>query len=237
GKWSTPVDIDGALAVGGASFLSADSDLSGKIVVAYQNLGAGAVRVKYAASTDGGATWPTNGGTPVSVSAVNQGEGAIVKINPSTGLPSIAYYDRTNNRLYYANCTADCTGSAAPTFNGTGSPILNGIGISGLSAAGNVNLLSAALTFSAGGNAYVLYNSGQLDTGSVRMVDDVGGSMPSGLPSTVVAGANGAYHTAATGATNGGIPWGQKAVRLANGVLATAYITPGNWLGVTTCGD
>lgn len=237
GKWSTPVNIDSVVPAAGANFLTADANASGAIVVSYQVLGAGVARVRYSASTDGGTTWPTNGGTPYSVSDINQGEGASVRINPATGLPSIAYYDRANNRLYHANCTQQCLGSGTPTFVGTSAPTLTGLGISGLTGIGNVSLLDASLSFAANGDAHILYNSGHLDMGSLKLIDNVGGSMPSNVATTVVAGANGTYNSAATAATNGGIPWGQQSIRLKNGVLATAYITPGNWLGVATCGD
>lgn len=236
GKWSTVANIDGALAVGGAAFLSADFDLSGKIVVAYQNLGVGAVRVKYSSSTDG-IIWDTNAGVPYSVSQLNTGEGATVKINPVTGNPSVSYYDRANGKLFFATCTANCTGSGTPTFSGTSTSVLNGIGINNLSALGNANLLVASLTFSSLGDAYLLYNSGQLDTGSLKFINNIGGSMPSGLATTLVDGANGTYNTVLSAAANGGIPWGQQSIRMSNGVFATAYIAPGNWLGITTCGD
>jgi hypothetical protein len=237
GKWSTPVNIDGALTVGGAAFLSADYDSSGKIVIAYQNLGAGAIRLKYSASTDGGLTWPVNSSNPYGVSTLNTGEGAVIKINPSSGNPSISYYDRVNNKLFFINCMSNCTGSGTPIFSGSGTSVLNGVGINNLSGLGNTNLLSASLTFAANGEAHILYNSGQLDSGALKFINNIGGTMPSGLATTLVAGVNGTYNTAATAGFNGGIPWGQQAVRISNGVFATAYITPGNWLGVTTCGD
>jgi hypothetical protein len=236
GKWSAVTDIDNSLAVGGAAFLNADFDLSGKLVVAYQNLGIGAIRVKYSSSTDG-ITWNTNAGVPYSVSQLNMGEGITIKINPTSGNPSISYYDRANGKLFFSTCTANCTGSGTPVFSGTSTSVLNGVGINNLSSLGNANLLTASLTFSSLGDAYLLYNSGQLDTGSLKFINNVGGSMPSGLATTLVDGANGTYNTVATAAANGGIPWGQQSIRLPNGVFATAYITPGNWLGITTCGD
>jgi hypothetical protein len=239
GKWGSVTTIDSTLTVKGAAFLSADWNSLGTIAVSYQDLATGAVLVKYAASTDGGATWPTNGSAPFGVSGLAQGEGITLKLNPSTHLPSISYYDRANNKLFFASCTANCTGTGIPTFTGTsnGEAVTSGTGISGLSALGNVNLLNAALTFSASGDAYIVYNTGALDAGALKLVNNVGGTMPSGLATTLVAGKNGTINTAATAATNFGVPWGQDAVRLSNGALATAYIAPGNFLGVTTCGD
>lgn len=235
GAWSAVSTIE-SLAAQGAAFLSVDwSQTSNLITVAYQNLKTANVRVKYSASTDGGLTWPVNSSAAFPVSGIAQGEGTTVKINPQTGNPSIAYYDRANARLYLAQCTANCTGTGVPTFSGTGTGVLNGVGIAGLAGAGNANLLTAGLTFSGPGDAYVLYNSGQLDVGALRMVDNIGGVMPSNLPETIVSGANGAFSNAA--ATNGGIPWGQRVTRMINGVLATAYISPGNLLNITTCGD
>ncbi len=235
GAWSAVTTIE-SLAAQGAAFLSADwSQSSNLITVAYQNLKTANVRVKYSASTDGGLTWPVNASAPFPISGIGQGEGTTVKINPQTGNPSIAYYDRTNARLFLAQCTANCSGTAVPTFTGTGTGILNGIGIAGLAGAGNANLLNAGLTFSGAGDAYIVYNSGQLDVGALRLVDNVGGILPSNLPTTLVNGANGAFSNAA--ATNGGIPWGQRVTRMTNGVLAAAYISAGNLLNITTCGD
>jgi hypothetical protein len=235
GAWSAVATIESLSAQGG-SFLSADSvSTSGKVMVAYQNLSTGSVRVKYSASTDGGLTWPVNASAPYPVSNVAQGEGAVLKINPVTALPSISYYDRANAKLVVASCTANCTGTAAPTFAGTSGWVLSGIGTSGLSGAGNVNLLNAALTFSGIGDTYVAYDSGAMDSGSIKMIDSSAGALASSVPTLLVSGVNGALSNAS--ATNGGVPWAPKSVRMANGVLATAYIAPGNYLNITTCGD
>lgn len=235
GAWSVPATIE-SLSLQGAAFLSADSNsTSGSVATAYQNLATGSVRVKYSASTDGGLTWPVNASSAFPVSSVAQGEGATVKINPVTGLPSIAYYDRANAKLYVAQCTVNCASTAAPTFAGTASWASSGIGISGLSAVGNANLLNAALTFAGNGDLYVMYNSGQLDAGSLRMIDSTKGALSSSVATTVLAGANGALSNAV--ATNAGVPWGQKSVRMPNGVLATAYNSAGNFFNVLTCGD
>jgi hypothetical protein len=235
GAWSAVTVIE-SLSVQGASFLSADwSPSSNLVVVAYQNLATGTTRVKYSASTDSGLTWPVNTSTALAVSSVAQGEGATIKLNPQTNLPTISYYDRANAKMYVAPCVSSCTGTGVPVFTGTTTPIASGIGISGLSAAGNYNLLSAALTFSGAGDTYVLYNSGQLDTGALRMIDSSLGPLASSAISTVIGGTNGAFANAS--ATNGGIPWGQRSYRLPNGVLAMAYQSAGNALAVTTCGD
>ncbi len=230
GAWSAVTTV-GALNLQGGNFLTADwSTGSNLIVVSYQDLSTGAVRVRYSASTDGGTTWPVNGSSPAAVSAISQGEGATIRINPTTGLPSIAYYDRANSWLYFASCTTNCTGTGSPTFTGTTTPVLTGIGIAGLSGAGNMSLLEAALTFSQTGVAHIVYNSGQADLGGLYSISNESGTMPSAPAAVVVPGANG-NSTNAT-ATNGGIPWAQSVVRMRNGVLATAYVTPGNFLGV-----
>lgn len=233
GSWSAVTTIE-ALALQGGAFLSSDHTSSGLITIAYQVLATGGVRVRYAASSDG-TTWPTNASVPFSVSGLAQGEGARIKINPVTGLPGIGYYDRANARIYYATCSANCTGSGVPIFSGNATPVLSGIGITGLSAVGNANLLDASLTYSAAGDAYMVYNSGQLDRGGLYLIDNVGGSMPSTAATALVGGINGAFSNAT--ATNGGIPWAQRVVRMPNGVLAAAYNSAGNWLGIATCGD
>lgn len=234
GAWSSVTTIE-ALSAQGAAFLSADwSKTSNLVAVAYQTLATGAVRVRYSASTDG-TSWPVNGANAVSVSGAGQGEGVQIRINPATGRPSIAYYDRTNARLYFVTCTNNCTGSENPTFAGASNSILNGLGITGLSVVGNSNLLDASLTYSAAGDAYLAYNSGALDRGGIYLVDSVGGALPSGAGVRFIGGVNGAFSNA--DASNGGIPWGQKVVRLPNGALAAVYNAPGNSLAITTCGD
>ncbi len=233
GAWSAVTTIE-SLALQGGAFLSADYNTNGLITIAYQVLTTGAVRVRYTASTDG-STWPTNGSVPFSVSGLAQGEGAKIKINPASGLPGVGYYDRANARLYFVSCSSNCTGSGIPTFSGSATAVLSGVGISGLSAVGNANLLEASLTYSASGDAYMVYNSGQLDRGGLYLIDGVGGTMPSAAATSLVSGVNGAFSNA--NATNGGIPWGQRAVRMPNGVMAVAYVSPGNWLGIATCGD
>ncbi|MFZ4402735.1 MAG: hypothetical protein ACOYOK_01420 [Pseudobdellovibrionaceae bacterium] len=102
---------------------------------------------------------------------------------------------------------------------------------------GNANLLEASITYSGDGYQYVLYNSGQFDTGSLRMINNnnTTGILSDSAVETVVSGINGNLTNAA--ATNGGIPWAQQAVRTSNGVLAVAYVSPGNYFSVTTCGD
>lgn len=234
GAWSAITTIE-ALAAQGGAFLTADwSTSSNLIAISYQVLTTGQVKVRYTASTDG-STWPVNASVPYSVSGLAQGEGTRIKINPVTAKPAVSYYDRANSRLYFAPCTANCTGTGVPTFSGVVSAVASGLGITGLSAVGNANLLDASLTYTAAGDAHIVYNSGQLDKGGLYMIDNVGGSMPSAAATAVVAGMNGAFSNAS--ATNGGIPWGQRAVRMANGVLAMAYIAPGSWLEVATCGD
>ena len=235
GVWSSVSTIE-SLTVQGAAFLTADWNVTtGLIAVAYQKLATGAVRVKYSASTDAGATWPVNAATPFSVSNVAQGEGATIKLNPQTGLPSIAYYDRANSKVVLAQCTSNCSSTATPVFTGTTGWVASGVGVTGLSAAGNANLLSAALTFSGSGDTYLAYNSGQLDAGAVKMIDSTAGPISSSNPAILIGSVNGTLSNAA--ATNGGIPWGHKTVRMPNGVLATAYNSPGNFLNVLTCGD
>lgn len=184
GAWSALTTIETLAAQGGA-FLTADWGASADlIVISYQVLTTGQVKVRYTASTDG-TSWPVNASVPYSVSGLAQGEGARVKLNPNTSRPAVSYYDRANSRLYFAECTANCTGSGVPTFSGVISPVGSGLGITGLSALGNANLLDASLTYAASGAAYVA-NSGQLDQGGLYMIDSVGGAMPSAAPSVVV---------------------------------------------------
>ncbi|MFZ4402734.1 MAG: hypothetical protein ACOYOK_01415, partial [Pseudobdellovibrionaceae bacterium] len=122
--WSAVTTIE-SLNANGAAFLTADwSTSSNQIVVAYQSLRAGLVRVKYSASTDAGLTWPVNSSTAFSVSMITQGEGTTIKLNPLTGKPSIAYYDRTNARLFVADCTANCTGTGHPRLLESIRPLL-----------------------------------------------------------------------------------------------------------------
>jgi hypothetical protein len=228
GVWTNNTQI--ATGASGFSHLTADfSTTANTIVISW--LDYTLTRVRYGYTGNAGSTWPVV--TNVSATGTGVGIGARIRLNPTNGRPAISYYDRGVGRVFYAPC-ANVAASCASGWSGTVSAALNGVGVTGL-ANTNDNILTTGLTFSAAGNAYLNYTSGVLDTGSIRMIDNVGGTMPSGLPTTVVAGSNGALSNA--GAVNGGIPWTVQSERFGNGVLGLAYIAPGNYLGVTTCGD
>ncbi len=222
--WGAVATID-ALTVSGASQISADYDTNGNIVVAYRDLGA--AKTKYAASTDG-TTWST----PLLISAVNQGVGNSIKINPATQRPAISYYDRPNNAVYYSACTAT-TLAGCNTTGWVTTLVDNVAGVSGVSS-GNEQSLMTGLVFSQTGRAWISYVRGQASSGSLMVADNNGGG--SFAISTLAAGANGGL--TGTPPLNFGIAgWNVAASRNAAGQFTALYIGAGDWLSTTSCGD
>lgn len=231
GVWSNNVQIS-TIGATGINSLTADfSTTSNTIVISLYDIAN--TRLRYSVTSDAGATWPL-GLVNVGTAGTGMGIGARVRINTATGFPGIAYYDRVNARIFYATCGTVPASCTAGNWSGTGSSVLNGVGVGGV-LVGTENVLDVGLTYSAAGDAYINYTSGQLDVGAIRMIDNVGGSMPSGLATTVVAGSNGAFSNAA--AINGGIPWSVQTERFSTGVLGLGYIGVGNNLSYSSCGD
>jgi hypothetical protein len=222
--WSPVVTID-ALTASGASHLTTDYDKSGNIVVAYRDNST--TRVKYTFSSDGGVTWSS----PTSISAVNQGAGATVEINPTTGKPTAAFYDRANNALYYATCSNPIASSTA----GWSSTLVdNTAGTSGL-ASGNEQLLTAGLRYDSAGNVYIIYARGAGSTGALMQAKAAAGSTSFTLTT---------LNPGASASLSGTVPlhfsvggWNPSSVANAAGGLTTLFVGPGNRLNSISCGD
>lgn len=220
--WSSVTTID-ALTATGAAHVSADFDTSGNIALAFEDINA--TRARYSSSTNG-TTWSA----PLSISGVAQGMGVTVRINPSSGSPAMAYFDRANNAVFYSPCSGTVASCATSGWSSTA--VDSGTGVSGL-AAGNQQLLSASLVFSSTGVPTVIYPRGQGAGGNLMTATNSSGS----FVSTVLAqGANAglsgsnAVHFAVSG-------WGVGAVRNAAGLATSVYLGPGNWIYVNSCGD
>lgn len=218
------VVIDGLTAGAlGAAHLSVDADVSGSLAVAYQDLNV--TKVKYASSADGGATWTT----PLSISGLAQGPGVQLRVNPSTGSPSVAYYGQAFNTVYYSTCA----GNLASCATGGWSPVVieSAAGVSGL-AANSGQLLSASLQF-AYGKAFVFYPRGQSNDGSLIVASNASGIFSSAI---VASGINASLPGAP--ALNFGVSgWGVQMAPNAVGSFSGAYLGPGNWLYSISCGD
>ena len=220
--WSSVTTID-ALTASGASHLNADFDTNGNIVAAYRDLSA--TKSKYVYATSG-----TSWSTALTFSGLAQGMGVTVRINPATTKPAAAYFDRANNGVYYASCTGTIASCASSGWSS--SLVDNLAGVSGL-AAGNEQLLMAALSFNSSGTPYIYYPRGATSTGSLTVADNSSGSFSA---STLYSGTSGNI-TGSTALNFGISGWGVNTTRNAvNGAVA-AYIGPGNWLYVTSCGD
>jgi hypothetical protein len=239
----------GALTIGGAS-LTADADTSGNIVVAFNDMSTGAgqvncsslarcIRMSY--TTDGGATW-----TSTSTSGVINGtyEMAHVKLNPLNSRPAITYFDRANNQVRYRYCNtalASCTSSANWVDLGVGI-VDGGLGISGLAEATNLGVLGSGFSFTQEGMPWVVYPRG------AGAVSNANLSYNYVSPTANVFGTPAAFYTSpgvgnlltpvAATANNIALSWNPSSVRSSvTGSLHTAYIAPGNFLQVTSCGN
>jgi hypothetical protein len=222
--WSVVAVVDNLTSgANGAAHLTADSDGSENIVIAYQDLSVG--RVKYSYS-NGGLTWST----PIIISSVNQGVGATIRINPRTDQPAVSYYDQTNNLVFYNSCSG--TIASCATSGWTPQEVEGAAGVSGLSASTG-QFLRTGLTYNALGTPMLAYARGQTNDGNL----------------VVWQNQNGNYFSAATaGGVNGnlvGSPalnfavagWSLASTPNHAGQSTTAYIGPGNWLYANSCGD
>lgn len=218
------------------SKLSSDYNASGTIVLAYHSTSSGTVR--YSQSTNAGASWTT--GTEI-ISAT-MGMGVNVKLNPVSGLPAISFYERANNLVRYKACTsavALCNNSANWSNLGTGI-IEASAGVSGLAANATDGLLNASLSFTTDGYPEVVYSNGAGGDGNLYFSGTSSTSTFFATPTLLHAGKNANITTpvAATAANFGMGGWNANATRsMATGSLFTAFIGPGNYLYMKSCGD
>jgi hypothetical protein len=220
--WSAVVTID-ALGASGASHLSATSDASGNVAIAWRDLTL--TRARYSHTADA-VTWTA----ALSVSAVNQGMGAKLRFNPATGSPAMSYFDRGNNAVYYAACAGTPASCATSGWNPVA--VDSAVGLSGL-LAGNEQALTSDISFSTAGVATVLYPRGQGSSGSLMRASNATGSF---VVTELALGANGA--TSGSAALNFGISgWHVVTSTNAAGGMTATHLGPGNWLYSTSCGD
>ena len=224
GVWSATQTIDG-LTTGalGAAHVAIDNDMNGNLVVAYQELNV--ARVRYSASSDA-VTWTT----PMQISAVSQGQGISIRINPATGSPAISYFDQVNNTVYYNPCTGTPTTCATGGWNPVQVEVA--AGVSALTATNN-QILSTALNFTSAGASYLFYPRGQANDGNLLLAQNATGAFVLQVASPGSLG-----NLPGSPALNFGVAgWNVVAAPNASGYFTSAFIGPGNRIYATSCGD
>lgn len=235
GSWTTMVVVDAIAS--GIGNLSADYDSNGNIVIAYYDIAS--TRAKYAQTSDGGSNWTT----PVVASTVAAtGQGVSIKL--SSGVPAIAYYHKAGNNVFYHKCSLS-TAALCGNVAGWTSPVqVNAVGSSvGVSGLGNpVQSLETALSFTSDGIAEVYYMLGagaSTQAGVIKAVNTV--AAPSTFSTSTLKSADNATTTinGAASVSNGALAGFSLATSRSSysNTTSTAYVGPGNWLYVTTCGD
>lgn len=237
--WSNNTLVDSS-ATNNFGRLSVDFDLLGNIVLAYNDTTSFAV--KMTATIDGGATWLSAPTIPAIASGVG-GQGLEIKINPTNNRPAIAFYDRANNLVRYKYCTAaiaSCANSGNWSDLGTGI-VDNFVGTLGLAAATTDGLLGSSLTFTSDGYPWVTYSSGAGSVaGNLAFNATSASNLLFGTSSILNLGFNAVSvaPVAATAANFGVGGWNARSVRsTVTGSLHSAYVGPGNYLYVTSCGN
>ncbi len=239
----------GTTTVGGA-YLSGDSDSSGRVVIAFNDLSTGAGQVNCSSTarcvrmyytTDGGATW-----TGTTTSGVINGafDAPKVRINPSNNRPAIAFFDRANNTLRYRFCStelASCTNSSNWAELGVG--IMDAtVGVSGLSEAATIGLLDSGFTFTSDGLPWVVYprGAGVTSTPNLMFTYSATSGAVFGSSATLYAATGNGYISTPVAATanNYAFSWNPYSARSTyTGSLHTAFVGPGNFLYMTSCGN
>ncbi|MBX3034494.1 MAG: exo-alpha-sialidase, partial [Bdellovibrionaceae bacterium] len=183
GNWTGMTQIVSTNLANSISNVSADYDSSGNVVVGYYNRNA-SNRIEYSQSLDGGTTWSTPNAV---TSLTSAGMGAKIKLNPSNSRPAITFFDRANNRVYYAYCSTSIT-SCTSLANWSYSFVENlTAGVSTLAATSD-GLLSTGLTFTSTGVPYITYPIGSGNSGVLAINNNSSGSFP--LSTTLLAGKN-----------------------------------------------
>ena len=231
--WSANTLIDTGVNL--FSKMNADFDTSGKIVLAYHDTTN--VGIRYSQSSNGGSTWTA----AAAIIGGTAGMGLEIKLNPVSGLPAIAYYERATNLVRYKHCTstfASCNNPLSWANLGAGI-VESSAGVSTLTAAATDGLLSSTLTFTLDGYPWVIYSTGATGSANLNLSAVSSSSAVFSSPSTLIPGAHAntttpAVATPANFAVGG---WNAQSVRSsATGSLFTAFIGPGNYLYMTSCG-
>jgi hypothetical protein len=232
-KWSVVTLID-ALGAQFGTQLTTDYNSSGGIAVSYYNLLTATPRINFNYSTN-----PISWNNSIVVASTSAGrEGLNLKINSKTGLPALSYYDRSANTVYYNSCSSnnisDCSTSPSSwAGNNTLTTVDNAAGVSDI-IANNEQVLSTSLSFDFNGKAYIAYPRGiGATTPALILSNNVSGSFAAttlqSAPSAKAQGANGMNY-ALTGLN-------VSSLRLSNDNFISAYVGPGNYLNVLSCGE
>ncbi len=222
GQWTSPTTAVVLGASTGAS-IDSDSDDNGNAVIVYHDLTLS--KAQYISTTDG-STWST----PLSISNYGQGMGARIKIRSTTGYPSIAFFDRGNNTVYYSTCSS--TPSSCATSGWSSNAIDYTAGVSGFSTSQYDLLLSASLVFTTDDYPYVIFPHGKGSDGNL-----IASSIGSTITNTIISsGANANYtdNNVFNYAVSG---WGVASTPNAAGFFTSIHLGPGDWLYSTSCGD
>lgn len=241
------ISLAAAATTPGGGWITADNDTSGNVFVAVSDLGTGAgascspttsrcVRATY--SSDGGATW----GTAAQLYS-GTSEGLEVKINPSNSRPAMAFYDRASGLVRYKYCNAamaSCLSSSNWLDLNTG-VIDTAAGVAGLTDTTNIGLLNVGLAFSSDGNPWVAWGRGTAAVVSANLMYATVNTAGTDFNSPSVLRTNGVGNDTAPAAAYAGnfaMSWNSKSVRSsATGAMHTVYVSPGNFLSVTSCGN
>lgn len=222
--WSNVNDGTPVYAFGASdgNSLSADFDSSGNVVAAYWDITT--TKVLYFHSSNGGQTW-TSG---YAVTSAGDGEGASVSLSAATGYSGLSYFDRANNRVYYAYCNNSPSTCASGGWAST--RLESTAGVSGLTTSTG-QVLGTGVGFDSSGNASIAYVTGQAGLGSLKLCTQSGSNFSC---STVSEGAGG--NTVGAAAVNYGISgWNVRMTRNSSGGLAANYIGPAGWLYNYSC--
>ncbi|MBL7665737.1 MAG: hypothetical protein JNM93_11440 [Bacteriovoracaceae bacterium] len=223
--WTAPVTIEALAAATDGSNLVAREDEIGNIGVAYADRAAAGF-VRYNSSTDGGVTWGTS--ITVSAAVAGMGNGLDLAINPVTQSPVLSYVDRTNNRLY----VAECSGTVDTCDSSGWSPVIQDfyIGVSGYTGATNDQYISTSGIFQEDGTYDVLYGAGMLESGAVKRktinVDDTV------VSDTYLESAGGIL----SATFNFGVMGSNLEAVLVNNQIVMVYLGDGNLISHYSCG-
>lgn len=222
GQWTSPTTAV-VLGASTAASIDADSDSSGNAVVVYHDLTLS--KAMYMATRDG-STWST----PLAISNYGQGMGARIRIRPSSGYPSISFYDRSNNTVYYSTCSA--TPYSCIESGWSASAIDLTAGVSTFPTSRYDLLLSASIVYTNDDYPYVVYPRGKTSDGNL-----IAASIGSTVTNTIIAnGVNG--NSADNAAFNFAVAgWGVASAPNAAGYFTSVFLGPGDWIYATSCGD
>jgi hypothetical protein len=243
GTWSPVRQID--TIAQGVSRIESSFDTSGNVVLAYYAHTTAALSPRYTQLTSATANTWTTALQLLSTGTVGR-EGLTIKINPSTGKPAVAFFDRATSTAYYAYCskTVASTDCSTTTANWPGLPfspvtVDASTGASGLITTTNEGALNAALTFRSNGTPDVTYMT-LASTQALKLGTYNGSTFDlTTLKSSTTSFSGIANNGAASSSPINYAMYGINvdSVRASTGQLYNFYVGPGNYLYLTSCGD